>query len=85
MVAPQGSTGVPHGSTLITWPADLTTASRSVHNGKQNKLVRSVEQTRDYCFMPVIVTSCLRILPGDNLWVLYTCVIWCVSRTRSLL
>ena len=44
-VAPHGATVEPHGSTLITWPADLTTANRSAHNSKQNKLVRSVEQT----------------------------------------
>ena len=44
-VAPHGATVEPHGSTLITWPADLTTANRSEHNSKQNKLVRSVEQT----------------------------------------
>jgi hypothetical protein len=45
MVAPHGATVAPHGSTINTWPADLTTANRSAHNIKQNKLVRSVEQT----------------------------------------
>ena len=51
-VAPCGATVAPHwakvapsGAILITWPADLTTANRSEHNSKQNKLVRSVEQT----------------------------------------
>ena len=41
-----GATWSHSGSTLITWPADLTTANRSAYNCKQNKLVRSVEQTR---------------------------------------
>ena len=48
MVAPPYATVAPHGATLITWPADLTTANISEHNIKQNKLVRSVEQTNKY-------------------------------------
>jgi hypothetical protein len=44
-VAPCGSTMAPHGVTLITWLADLTTANIRAHNSRQNKRVRSVEQT----------------------------------------
>ena len=44
-VAPQWRHRAPQGCHPITWPADLTTANRSEHNIKQNKLVRSVEQT----------------------------------------
>ena len=44
-VAPQWRQRAPQGCHPITWPADLTTANRSEHNIKQNKLVRSVEQT----------------------------------------
>ena len=44
-MAPLCATVVPRGVSLITWPAELTTANISAHNSKQNKLVRSVEQT----------------------------------------
>ena len=45
-MAPRWCHMVPLGSTLSTWPTDLTTANRNAHNSKQNKLVRSEEQTR---------------------------------------
>ena len=68
-VAPQWRHRVPQGCHPITWPADLTTANRSAHNSKQNKLVRSVEQTRqnsvsntDYGFLFTI----LRLLCSSN-------------------
>ena len=46
-VAPLRCHVVPRWCQLSTWPADLTTANRSAYNSKQDKLVRSVEQTRD--------------------------------------
>ena len=47
----------PHGATLITWPADLTTANRNAHITKQNKLVRPVEQTNINSVNIIIVTK----------------------------
>ena len=48
-VVPRWRHRAPQGCHPITWPADLTTANRSEHNSKQDKLVRFVEQISLHC------------------------------------